>query len=464
VTTGLRAGWIRRRWWVPLLAMVVAMTIGGLVAYSRPGSYTASMVFVVRSTPGSEISPDGAQDLASTYAALLPEDDLITQAVSGAVKRRADEVKKSLTALNPVNTALIRVTYEGRSESEASAGMAALNDALTSSTPASPAVRPRSVLPVQEAKVTGPSSPLVAIILAAMFGLCAGAVLVIALERSDVRVDDRNLLAEHAPDIPVLGTVAPVGRHGSIPVQDRPFSPAAEGFQGIRVALERLGFGSDIKVLVVMSAERQEGKSTFAANVGMALARQERIVVLISGDMRRPGLEKLLGVRPSAGWAELLEEEVDDPLLVLFSVVTDLWLLPAGSPSVNPAELLKADKMREVLKRVRDTAPLAIIDTPPALQSADAAALAGVADGAVLVVRSGRSRLRSVRETIAGLRRDNIRVLGMVLVDHRDRRRRAYGYKGDNSEVATDPSILSLESHARRWNPRGEGNRAARKA
>jgi capsular exopolysaccharide synthesis family protein len=216
-------------------------------------------------------------------------------------------------------------------------------------------------------------------------------------------------------------------------------------------------------MLVVMSAERQEGKSTFAANLGMALARQERTVVLISGDMRRPGLEKMLGVRPSAGWAELLEEEVDDPLLVLFSVVTDLWLLQAGSPSVNPAELLKAGKMREVLKRVRDTAPLVIIDTPPALQSADAAALAGVADGAVLVVRSGRSRLRSVRETIAGLRRDNIRVLGMVLVDHRDRRRRAYGYK-DNSEVATDRSILSLESHARRWNPRGEGNRAARKA
>jgi Mrp family chromosome partitioning ATPase len=115
------------------------------------------------------------------------------------------------------------------------------------------------------------------------------------------------------------------------------------------------------------------------------------------------------------------------------------------------------------LKRIRDIAPLVIFDTPPALQSADAAALAGVADGAVLVVRSGRSRLRSVRETIAGLRRDNIRVLGMVLVDHRDRRRRAYGYRGENSETATDPSILSLESHARRSDPRGEHNRAAKK-
>lgn len=463
MTTGLRAGWIRRRWWVPVLTMVVAMTIGGLVAHIRPGSYSATMVFVVRST-GTGISPNEAQDLASTYAALLAEDDLIAKAVSGAVKRRPGEVKTRLAAANPVNTALIRVTYQGTSESEALAGMVALKDALTSSPPASPAIRPRSVLPVQAAKVTGPSSALVAIILAAMFGLCAGAVLVIALERSDVRVDDRNLLAEHVPDIPVLGTVAPVGRHGSIPVEDRPFSPAAEGFQGIRVALERLGFGSDIEVLVVMSADRQEGKSTFAANLGTAVARQKRTIVLISGDMRRPGLEKLLNARPSDGWAELLKDEVHDPLLVLISVVSDLWLLPAGSPSGNPAELLKAGKMREVLKHIRDIAPLVIIDTPPALQSADAAALAGVADGAVLVVRSGHSRLRSVRETIAGLRRDNIRVLGMVLVDHRDPRRRAYGYRGDNSEETTDPFILSLESHARRSNRRGEHNRAARKA
>lgn len=463
MTTGLRAGWIRRRWWVPVLTMVVAMTIGGLVSYIRPASYSASMVFVVGSN-GTGISPDQAQDLASTYAALLAEDDLIAQAVSRAVKRRPGELKTRLAAANPVNTALIRVTYQGTSESEALAGMAALEDALTSSPPASPAIRSRSVLPVQAAKVTGPSSPLVAIILGAMFGLCAGAVLVIALERSDVRVDDRNLLAEHVPDIPVLGTVAPVGRHGSIPVQDRPFSPAAEGFQGIRVALERLGLGSDIAVLVVMSADRQEGKSTFAANLGTAVARQERSVVLISGDMRRPGLEKLLDVRASDGWAELLEDEVHDPLLVLVSVVSDLWLLSAGSPSGNPAELLKAGKMREVLKRIRDISSLVIIDTPPALQSADAAALAGVADGAVLVVRSGRSRLRSVRETVAGLRRDNIRVLGMVLVDHRDRRRRTYGYRGDNSEGATDPSILSLESHARRSTPKGRQSRAERKA
>ncbi|HWH99020.1 MAG TPA: hypothetical protein VNT27_01720, partial [Propionibacteriaceae bacterium] len=276
---GLRAGWIRRRWWVPLLTVVVATVIGGAVAANRPGSYISSIVFVVPSTPGG-ISPDGAQKTASNYSALLLEDDLIAQAVGRAVNREPADVRRRLTAVNPVNTALVRVTYRGNTRAEALAGVRALQISLTGPPkPVSPAVKTNSVSPIQEARVTAPPGPMTAFVLAAMFGLCAAAVLIIALERSDTRVDDTAVLEEHFPDIPLLGTVAPLGRQGGIPVRDQPFSPAAEGFQSVRVALERLGLGTRFDVVVVMSADKQEGKTTFAANLGIALARQERMVL-----------------------------------------------------------------------------------------------------------------------------------------------------------------------------------------
>jgi tyrosine-protein kinase len=463
VRTGLRVGWIRRRWWVPVLTVVVATAIGGFLANNRPGSYTATIVFVVPTNANPNISPDGAQRLASTYAALLLDDDLIARAVGRTVQREPADVKARLTAVNPVNTALVRATYAGKTRAEAFAGVRALEAAMTSPQPASPAVRPHSVVPIQAARVTAPSSPTTSLLLAAIFGLCAAAAIVIALERSDVRVDDAAILEEHIPEIPVLGTVAPVGRHGAIPVRDQPLSAAAEGFQAIRIALERLGLGSDIKVMVVMSADKQEGRTSFAANLGMALARQEWMVLLVSGDMRGQGLEKLLDVTPSVGLADLLDEEgQEDPLRALFSIAPDLWLLPAGHPSGNPAELLNASKIREVLKRIGSANPLTIIDTPPALHSADAAALANVADGALLVVRSGRSRLRSVRETIAGLRRDNIRMLGVVLLDHRNGRRgHAYRHAGEGPRTVDQSRILPLDPRARRSSPRDEGPKAA---
>jgi capsular exopolysaccharide synthesis family protein len=462
VRIGLRAGWIRRRWWVPLLTVVVATVIGGAVAANRPGSYISSMVFVVPSTPGG-ISPDGAQKTASNYSALLLEDDLIAQAVGRAVNREPADVRRRLTAVNPVNTALVRVTYRGNTRAEALAGVRALQISLTGPPkPVSPAVKTNSVSPIQEARVTAPPGPMTAFVLAAMFGLCAAAVLIIALERSDTRVDDTAVLEEHFPDIPLLGTVAPLGRQGGIPVRDQPFSPAAEGFQSVRVALERLGLGTRFDVVVVMSADKQEGKTTFAANLGIALARQERMVLLVSGDMRRPGLEKLLDVAPSAGLADLLDNGADNPLRTLFSVVPDLWLLPAGLPSGNPAELLEVGKLRQVLKRTAFGNPVVIIDTPPVLHSADAAALADVADGAVLVVRSGRSRLRSVREIVVGLRRDNTPILGIVLVGHRGNRRRIrYGYAVRTPRPVGQPQVLPLETPGRRSGSRGEGPKAA---
>jgi receptor protein-tyrosine kinase len=447
-----------------VLTLLVATTIGGVVSANRPGSYTSSIVFVVPVTSGRDgTSPDGAQRLASTYSALLLEDDRIAQAVGRAVNREPGDVKRRLTAVNPVNTALVRVTYRGHTRGEALAGLEALQTSLTGPKPVSRAIKPGSVSPIQAARVTAPPGPMTALVLAAMFGICAAAVLIIALERSDARVDGTAVLEDFFPDIPILGTVAPLGRQGDISVRDQPFSPAAEGFQSVRVALERLGLGTQIEVVVVMSADKQEGKTTFAANLGVALARQERMVLLVSGDMRRPGLERLLNVAPSVGLADLLDDGTDTPLRTLFSIAPDLWLLPAGLPSGNPAELLDASKIRQLLKRIGFGKPVVIIDTPPALHSADAAALADAADGAVLVVRSGRSRLRSVREIVVGLRRDTMPILGIVLVDHRpNRQRHRYGYAVSSTQAVGRPRLFSLEPPTRRSDPRDdEGPKAA---
>lgn len=138
-----------------MLTVVVATTIAGYVAESRPRSYTATMVFLVMPTRSGDISPDGAKRLANTYAALVLDDALITRAVAGAVQREPAEVKARLTGDNPANTALVRVTYAGRTTTEALTAMRALEDAVTGPHPASPAVRPRALITVQAAQIKG---------------------------------------------------------------------------------------------------------------------------------------------------------------------------------------------------------------------------------------------------------------------------------------------------------------------
>jgi hypothetical protein len=164
----------RRRWaWraagsaVLAVALVFGLAVGGVWLVggrhqgrvtgpaTATGSYTATMVFVVPVKPGTDgTSPDGAQRLASTYAGLVLEDDSIAQAVARAVNREPAEVRRRLTAVNPANTALIRVTYRGNASEEALAGVRALQASLTGPKPVSRAVRPDSVIAVQEPRVT----------------------------------------------------------------------------------------------------------------------------------------------------------------------------------------------------------------------------------------------------------------------------------------------------------------------
>jgi capsular exopolysaccharide synthesis family protein len=206
------------------------------------------------------------------------------------------------------------------------------------------------------------------------------------------------------------------GRGSGIIVVDRPFSPSAEGYRQVGTALERQGLGNDIKVLAIISADPGDGKSLLAANLAHSLARQGREVVLVSGDLRRPQVEKLLGLKQRAGLAEALRDDPIPAITMLLSIKECLLLLPAGMPTKHPGELLASRRLAEIIAELRQLGSIVILDTPPVRLSADAITLAGVADAIVLVARSGTTRMRSLREATSGLRRDRIRQLGVVLV------------------------------------------------
>jgi Mrp family chromosome partitioning ATPase/capsular polysaccharide biosynthesis protein len=223
--------------------------------------------------------------------------------------------------------------------------------------------------------------------------------------------------AEEAADLPFIADVRKAGirRRTPLPVVDRPFSPAAEDYRRIGTLLERQGLGSDIRVLAIVSADPGDGKSLLAANLAHSLARQGREVVLVSSDLRRPQVEKLLGLGQHAGLAEALQDEPVPAIALLVSINHHLLVLPAGLPSKHPGELLASKRLHETIQALRPVG-IVILDTPAARLSADAIALSGVADATLLVARSGVTRMRSLHEAASGLRRDRIRQLGVVLV------------------------------------------------
>ena len=235
---------------------------------------------------------------------------------------------------------------------------------------------------------------------------------------------------ERATGLDVIGTVPRAGfaRRHPLVVADHPFAPAAEGVRRIAAALIRRGLGSDMQVLAIVSADSGEGKSTLAANLAEALSRQEHGVVLVSSDLRRPSLERLFSVPASDGLAEVLEAESDGLIPSLVSVAPNLYLVPAGHPTRNPAELLASAKFARVVADLRALDAIVLLDSPPSRAAADVLSVAGVADAVLLVTRSGASRWRSIAELASAARREGLRMAGAVLVGAGTRLTYGYGY------------------------------------
>ena len=107
-------------------------------------------------------------------------------------------------------------------------------------------------------------------------------------------------------------------------------SLAAEKFRFLGVRLRHLQQKRSLKRILVTSSVAGEGKSTIAANLACALARNKQRVLLLDGDLRRPSLASQLGLRLLPGLGELLEGSGTLTANVYRVESLGFWILPAG--------------------------------------------------------------------------------------------------------------------------------------
>jgi len=196
----------------------------------------------------------------------------------------------------------------------------------------------------------------------------------------------------------------------------RPKSQAAEAYRALRTSILLSAFGAPPKVILVTSPLPQEGKTTISANSALVLAQRGSRVLLIDADLRRPGLERMMGIRSKGGLSTLISgvDKAED-VIVQFSKVPNLWILPAGPIPPQPAELLGSSVMKVQIARWRDEFDHVIIDTPPCLSVTDAVILSADVDRVLLVARAGQTTKPALRRACDLLLQVNAKVMGIVL-------------------------------------------------
>jgi protein-tyrosine kinase len=168
-----------------------------------------------------------------------------------------------------------------------------------------------------------------------------------------------------------------------------------------------------VKVVMVTSAIPAEGKTLTTTNLALTLSESyHRSVLLIDADLRRPSMHDVFKVPNVSGLGDGLRAGADQRL-PLVQVSQRLMLLPAGRPDSDPMAGLTSDRMRQILTEASASFDWVLIDTPPVGLLPDAKILAGMADGALLVVHAGKTPHALVTRAVEAIGRE--RILGVVL-------------------------------------------------
>ena len=158
-----------------------------------------------------------------------------------------------------------------------------------------------------------------------------------------------------------------------------------------------------LKKVLITSTIPQEGKSTIAANLACALAHSpNEKTLLVEGDLRRPSLSQMFGIKKNHGLNDWLQGEHGPFADIYHLEEPGLWLLPAGDAMSNPIELLQSQKLPAMMEQLARWFDWIIIDSPPVLPLADTSVWMRLADGVLLVTRQGNDRETTVAEGARG--------------------------------------------------------------
>ncbi len=193
-------------------------------------------------------------------------------------------------------------------------------------------------------------------------------------------------------------------------------SKPAESIRTLRTGLTFLGTAEERCTFLIASSVPGEGKSWVASNLAHSFALQGDRTLLIDADMRRPVQGEVFGYgREPKGLADVLSLGTPLKEVILRSEVSeDLFLIPAGSWSANPAELLSGKSLRPLLEKLSEYFDRIVIDSAPLVPVSDSIPIAKLVQSVVLVVRMGSTPKGAIKRAIRVLSDNGSHPVGIV--------------------------------------------------
>src|SRR4030043_2414268 len=192
-----------------------------------------------------------------------------------------------------------------------------------------------------------------------------------------------------------------------------PHSFAEEEFRKLKTQIFQR-FPNPPHSILITSAAPEEGKTMVSVNLAMAISREiQRKAILIDADLRKPGIH-LEKSQNSKGLSNYLSDGTPLSEILTNSEMENLRIIMAGPSTRKSSELIGSKRMGELLKSLKEFGDntYIVIDSPPIMSTSEPTLLSKMADGIILVIRSGRTPRESIQRAIKCI--DHQKIIGVV--------------------------------------------------
>ena len=222
---------------------------------------------------------------------------------------------------------------------------------------------------------------------------------------------------------PFIGNIPDIGSKDDLKefekdtfVHIRPKDPVAEVYRIIRT---RIIFSSTaehpLKSVLVTSPGPQEGKTMTLCNLGIALAQNQKRVLLVDADMRKPRLHEVFKKPNDTGLSNYLAGQSGFQDVIQKTDIENLSFTAGGVLPPNPSELLASYKMKDFIAKAKEGFDFVLFDSPPIAMVTDAVIISRAVDGTIVIIESGKTSKRILARIHQLLDDTKARVAGMIL-------------------------------------------------
>jgi tyrosine-protein kinase Etk/Wzc len=289
-------------------------------------------------------------------------------------------------------------------------------------------------------------------LLGAILGLALGMALAFFIEFNDTTIKSNEDI-ERFLMLPVMGTIPHITHDkksevrfrrknggkskGSSLLQypkqvfnfDGDDSVITESYRSLRTNLTFVSPDKPLKAIVLTSAGPSEGKSLTTSNLATAYAQMGKKTLLVDTDLRRPVIHHIFNCKREPGFTDLFGENPDLDQIIHPTDKENLFIIPAGVFTPNPAELIGSNKMTQIIEKLKESFDIIFFDSPPIVAVTDSTLLGTKTDGILIIIKSNHTEREIASRAINILKNVNVRILGTVLNDiDLTHRYSSYGY------------------------------------